>query len=77
MNITGPIGGLNGYQRRLVYQLVRKEFPLCRVFPRKNGEFMQVEMLDPEREEKVLDFLNNKLEWHLRLADRKIQTSKF
>lgn len=44
---------MNAYQRRLVHQLVRKEFPKHRVFARNDGYFMQVEKLDVEREENV------------------------
>lgn len=46
-------GALNGYQRRLIYQLVRAEFPGLRVFGRNNGDFMQVEKLDEKKEAEV------------------------
>lgn len=52
VNIEAP-GGLNGLQRRLVYQLVRNEFPTCRTFPRSGRGFMQVEMLDTLKEAQV------------------------
>lgn len=52
-NVSMP-GGLNGYQRRLVHQLVRSEFKQYRAFsPRKNADFVQVEKLDAAREAKV------------------------
>lgn len=44
---------LNGFQRRLIYQLVRKEFPTLRVFARHQSSFMQVEKIDVEREDEV------------------------
>jgi hypothetical protein len=49
----GCYGGLNGFQRRLVHQLVRNEFPGYRTFARSGGEFMQVEKTDPEKEAQV------------------------
>jgi poly(A)-specific ribonuclease len=52
INISAP-GGLNGFQRRLVHQMIRTEFPAYRTFSRNNGEFMQVEKLDHEREASV------------------------
>jgi hypothetical protein len=52
VNIGYP-NGLNGLQRRLIHQLVRNEFPSCRVFARSGGEFMQVEKLDPVKEAMV------------------------
>jgi len=52
VNIGAP-GGLNGYQRRLVHQLVRNEFPTCRTFARNSGEFMQVEKADAVKEAQV------------------------
>lgn len=55
MNIGVP-GGLNGYQRRLVHQLVRNEFPGYRTFSRNNGDFMQIEKLDKGREAQVRSF---------------------
>lgn len=52
-NVSVP-GGLNGYQRRLVYQLVRTEFKQYRAFlPRKNADFVQVEKMDSVKEAKV------------------------
>ncbi|KAM3070140.1 hypothetical protein ACMFMG_003825 [Clarireedia jacksonii] len=52
VNIDSKKGALNGYQRRLVHQLVRKEFPDHRCFARLDGSFMQVEKTDKEREAK-------------------------
>jgi poly(A)-specific ribonuclease len=52
-NVSAP-GGLNGYQRRLVYQLVRTEFKQYRAFlPRKHADFVQIEKMDPEKEARV------------------------
>lgn len=54
-NVAVP-GGLSGYQRRLVYQLVRTEFKEYRAFlPRKNADFVQVEKMDSAREAKVCE----------------------
>jgi len=50
VNVDNPKGPLNGFQRRLVHQLVRSEFPQCRCFARSDGSFMQVEMIDHDRE---------------------------
>ncbi|KAF4624877.1 hypothetical protein G7Y89_g13293 [Cudoniella acicularis] len=49
-NITSPEGPLNAYQRRLVHQLVRNEFPTLRTFARNDSHFMQVVKLDPAAE---------------------------
>ena len=46
VNIGRDEGALNGYQRRLIHQLVRNEFPGLRTFARNDGWFMQVEKLD-------------------------------
>jgi len=46
---------LDAFQRRLIYQLVRKEFPDLRTFPRNNQTFMRVEKVDVKREEEVRD----------------------
>lgn len=43
-------GSLNGYQRRLVHQLVRNKFPTLRTFAKLDGAFMQVVKIDEERE---------------------------
>ncbi|KAH7348346.1 ribonuclease H-like domain-containing protein [Rhexocercosporidium sp. MPI-PUGE-AT-0058] len=51
VNIGSDAGALNAYQRRLVHQLVRNEFPTLRTFPRNDGYFMQVEHLDVKKEE--------------------------
>ncbi|KAG4430903.1 hypothetical protein IFR05_013615 [Cadophora sp. M221] len=51
VNIGSDAGALNGFQRRLVHQLVRNEFPTLRTFPRNDGYFMQVEHLDVKKEE--------------------------
>src|SRR4051812_30438138 len=53
VNIGSDAGALNAYQRRLVHQLVRNEFPTLRTFPRNDGYFMQVEHLDVKKEEEV------------------------
>ncbi|TVY41998.1 Poly(A)-specific ribonuclease [Lachnellula subtilissima] len=42
---------LNAFQRRLIYQLVRKEFPNLRTFARNHQTFMRVESLDVKKEE--------------------------
>ncbi|EDN98813.1 hypothetical protein SS1G_13672 [Sclerotinia sclerotiorum 1980 UF-70] len=52
VNVDNPKGPLNGFQRRLVHQLVRSEFPQYRCFARLEGSFMQVEMIDHDREAK-------------------------
>ncbi|KAB8289811.1 hypothetical protein EYC80_010444 [Monilinia laxa] len=46
VNIGNPRGPLNGFQRRLVHQLVRTEFPKYRCYPRLDGSFMQIEMIN-------------------------------
>ncbi|KFY74113.1 hypothetical protein V499_05838 [Pseudogymnoascus sp. VKM F-103] len=52
-NVSVP-GGLSGYQRRLVYQLVRTEFKQYRAFlPKKNADFVQVEKMDTVKEAKI------------------------
>ncbi|PQE32278.1 CAF1 family ribonuclease protein [Rutstroemia sp. NJR-2017a WRK4] len=56
VNIDSKKGALNGYQRRLIYQLVRKEFPEYRCFPRLDGSFMQIEKTNKDRETKVKIF---------------------
>lgn len=53
VNITQPTGPLNAYQRRLIYQLVRSEFPELRAIAKNDGHFMQVEKLNIENEERV------------------------
>lgn len=54
-NVSVP-GGLSGYQRRLVYQLVRTEFKQYRAFlPKKNADFVQVEKMDTVKEAKVCE----------------------
>ncbi|EKD18361.1 uncharacterized protein L3040_006764 [Drepanopeziza brunnea f. sp. 'multigermtubi'] len=50
-NIGNDAGPMNAFQRRIVHQIVRNEFPALRVFARNDGHFMQVEKLDVEREE--------------------------
>jgi poly(A)-specific ribonuclease len=44
---------LNAFQRRLIYQLVRKEFPACRTYPKNQQTFMRVEKVDLEKEDQV------------------------
>ncbi|KAH7419618.1 ribonuclease H-like domain-containing protein [Cadophora sp. MPI-SDFR-AT-0126] len=51
VNIGSDAGALNGYQRRLIHQMVRNEFPTLRTFPRNDGYFMQIERLDVKKEE--------------------------
>ncbi len=56
VNIGVP-GGLNGYQRRLIHQLLRSEFPAFRAAPRNDGEFMHVTKVDASKDAQVLFFL--------------------
>lgn len=56
VNVGNPDGPLNGYQRRLVYQLIRDEFPALKCMPRNDGAFMQVRVLDHEKEAQVGNF---------------------
>ncbi|KAK0128249.1 hypothetical protein ONS95_000226 [Cadophora gregata] len=51
VNVGSDAGSLNGFQRRLVHQLVRNEFPTLRTFARNDGHFMQIERLDVKKEE--------------------------
>jgi poly(A)-specific ribonuclease len=53
VNVSNPAGPLNGFQRRLVHQLVRNEFPTLRTSARNDGSFMQVTTLDVKREAEV------------------------
>lgn len=53
MNITGENGPLNAFQRRLVYQIVRNDFPNLRTFARHEQSFMQVVKVDIVREAEV------------------------
>jgi len=53
VNIGNPSGPLNGFQRRLVHQLVRNEFPTLLVRSRNDGSFMQVTRLDAKKEAEV------------------------
>jgi hypothetical protein len=56
VNISHPDGNLvalNGFQRRLVYQLVRNEFPTLQAQARKDGTFMQITEVDDEKEAQV------------------------
>lgn len=55
VNISHANGPLNGFQRRLIHQLVREEFPTCHTFARHDGAFMQVTKLDVHREEQVTE----------------------
>ncbi|RKF64711.1 Poly-specific ribonuclease PARN [Erysiphe neolycopersici] len=50
VNIGTKDEKLTGFQRRLVYQIVRKDFPELRAFGRCDGDFMQIERLDVEQE---------------------------
>lgn len=49
----GNLKALNGFQRRLVHQLVRKEFPTLRAQARKDDTFMQITELDVQKEAEV------------------------
>lgn len=54
VNIGDPKGGdLNGYQRMLVYQLVKSEFPDYVCFGRNDGAFLQIVKFDQKREDEV------------------------
>jgi len=53
VNIGDPDGDLNGYQRFLVHQLVKNEFPGYRSFARGQQSFIQVEKIDPKKEASV------------------------
>ena len=44
---------MNAFQRRLIYQLVRKEFPDYRAYGRDQGAYMQVELANSVEEAKV------------------------
>ncbi|KAG9237194.1 ribonuclease H-like domain-containing protein [Amylocarpus encephaloides] len=50
VNIGSAIEQLSGYERRLVHQLVRKEFPKLRAFAKNGSQFMQITHLDERRE---------------------------
>ncbi|KAE8454123.1 hypothetical protein EG329_005047 [Mollisiaceae sp. DMI_Dod_QoI] len=50
VNVASTAGPLNGFQRRLVHQFIRNEFPTLRTFPRMDGSFMQVEKFDEAKE---------------------------
>ena len=57
---------MNGFQRRLIYQLVRKEFPEYRAKSRDSGAFMKIELADLEEEARVrssitVDSMNAKM----------------
>lgn len=56
---AGKDKDLNGFQRRLIYQLVRSEFPGYRTFGKLDGSFMQVVKTDPEEELKVGIYLSS------------------
>jgi poly(A)-specific ribonuclease len=54
VNIGDAQGGdLNGYQRLLVHQLVKNEFPGYRSFARNRQSFVQVEKIDPKKDAEV------------------------
>jgi poly(A)-specific ribonuclease len=44
---------LNSFQRRLIYQIIRNEFPTLQCFARSDGHFMQVKKLDVKAELEV------------------------
>ncbi|EPE28802.1 Ribonuclease H-like protein [Glarea lozoyensis ATCC 20868] len=50
VNVGSVLDPTSGYQRRLIYQLIRSEFPGLRAFPRGGKEFMQVVKVDVKRE---------------------------
>ncbi|RDL34454.1 Ribonuclease H-like protein [Venustampulla echinocandica] len=50
VNISSEDGPLNAYQRRLIHQLVRNDFPDLRTFARNEQSFMQVVKVDMLRE---------------------------
>ncbi|KAI1007377.1 hypothetical protein K3495_g842 [Podosphaera aphanis] len=50
VNIGTEKEKLNGFQRRLVHQLVRSEFPGYRTYSRSDGAFMQVVKIDAGQE---------------------------
>jgi poly(A)-specific ribonuclease len=56
VNVGNPDGPLNGYQRRLVHQLIREEFPALKCIARNDNAFMQVRVLDHEKEAQVGNF---------------------
>lgn len=54
VNIGDEKGGeLNGFQRLLVHQLVKNEFPGYRSFARNRQSFVQVEKVEPKKEAEV------------------------
>ena len=58
VNVGSEGGPLNGYQRRLIHQLVKNEFPGCRTFARNDKSFMQIEKTDPKKEVEVRTMLH-------------------
>lgn len=50
MNIENRNGPLNGFQRKLLFQLVANEFPGYRARPRNHNHFMQIVKGDPREE---------------------------
>ena len=59
VNVDNPDGPLNPFQRRLMHQLIREEFPALKCINKNDGAFMQVMVLDHEKEAKVgLEFQN-------------------
>ncbi|PBP26994.1 CAF1 family ribonuclease [Diplocarpon rosae] len=63
VNIGNDAGPMNAFQRRIVHQIVRNEFPSLRVFARNDGSFMQVERLDQEREDNFQKRHAARLRW--------------
>ena len=60
VNVGNPDGPLNLFQRRLMHQLIREEFPALKCINKNDGAFMQVMVLDHEKEAKVgLEFQNS------------------
>lgn len=50
VNIGTTDNKLTGFQRRLVHQIVRRDFPNLRTYNRCDGDFMQIEKLNVEQE---------------------------
>ncbi len=56
VNIVDPDGPLNGFQRLLVYQLIRDEFPTLKGFGKDDGAVIEVRVFDHEKEAQVGNF---------------------
>ncbi|CAG8971782.1 hypothetical protein HYALB_00001891 [Hymenoscyphus albidus] len=62
VNIGSPDQQISSYQRRLVHQLIRSEFPELRTFARDSGAFMQVVKINPKREAEEQQSRSHKFE---------------